>query len=226
MATAFAPRGPHVDPEFCIDRTHILDPAKIWRDIATCPDWPALRPSERYAGPRGKAGAEARLEAIGVALNRGPGKLKVPTADDRDAEFSRVFRRTGSTWHHLGIHELSPLGMLAENDATLIVEACHIRGFLMKLETREAEAVADKEQRRLSAARRTLENWRTISAARTAEIEELAEAAARHQQRIDDEAAYARRLDLVASLSGGHLEAVKAAHELGLSVPDAPSFVI
>ncbi|AJA10026.1 hypothetical protein SKP52_15740 [Sphingopyxis fribergensis] len=223
MATAFAQDRA---PETVIDRTLILSPKQLWPDLAKCPDWPALRPTERYDGPRGKAGAEARLEAIAQYLNRGPGKLRKPTTDECDSEFSRVFRRSGSTWHHLGINELSALGMMTEGEAGLMVEACHLRGYLLKLETREADEVKAKEQQRLSAARRTLESYRADAPARVEEIASLAEAVARHQQRIDDEAAFQRSAMLRQSMEGWHSQAVAAAHELGLSVPDAPVFVI
>lgn len=209
------------------DRTHILDPKDFWPNVRECPDWPHLGPNQRYDGPRGKAGAEARLETIGWHLNRGTTSLHVPSADERTSEFARIFKRTGSfgNWYSLGIIDLSPLGMMAENEAMLMVEACHIRGYLRKLEdaaVRDAEAAV---QRKEAAARRTLERYRAETPATIAEIGALAEAAARHQQRIDDEAAARRWRMLTESVEGGHTEAVKAAHALGLSAPDAPQFL-
>ena len=113
---------------------------------------------------------------------------------------------------------------MAENDAMLMVEACHLRGYLRKLDdaaVRDAEAA---EQRKLADARRTLERYRADVPARIAEIDSLAEAAARHQQRIDDERAVLRTQELRRHLRETHSAAVIAAHTLGLGVPDAPQF--
>jgi hypothetical protein len=209
------------------DRTQILDPKDYWPNVRECPDWPHLGQHQRYNGPCGKAGAEARLEAIGWHLNRAAATLHVPTADERTSDFARIFKRSGSfsNWYALGIIDLSPLGRLAEDEASMMVEACHIRGYLRKLDDavlRDAEAA---EQRKQAEARRTLERYRADTPDRIEEINSLAEAAARHQQRIDDEAAFRRRDMLIQSVGGGHSEAVKAAHSLGLGVPDAPQFL-
>ncbi|WP_293875876.1 hypothetical protein [Sphingomonas sp. UBA978] len=224
MFHQFIPPGPNTVPEPStkIDRTQILDPKDYWRDPATCPDWPALTGTQRYDGPRGKVGAEQRLQAIGQYLNRGPGTLRAPTPDERDQHFSATFRRTGSPWHHLGLNELSPLGRMVEGEAELMAEACHLRGYLRKLEVKAAASAEADEHRRLSEARRTLDEYRFAAAADVAEIEALAEAVARHQQREEDEKAVARTYSIRQQLSARHSAAVQAAHTLGLGVPDAP----
>jgi hypothetical protein len=54
------------------------------------------------------------------------------------------------------------------------------------------------------------------------ELNGLAEASARHQQRIDDEKAFHRANGLRQSVIDQHRHAVAAAHTLGLGAPDAP----
>lgn len=225
MLQQVIPQGPTRAPESIIDRTQILKPEQFWPNAADCPDWPALRPTEQYLGPRGKAGAEQRLEAVGRGLNRGHGKLRVPMPAEVEAEFARTFRRSGSTWYHLGIRELSALGMMAEGDAGLIVEACHLRGYLRKLEAKATQEVDEAKRRRANEARQTLEDYRATVPAEIEEIKSLAEAAARHRQRLDDEKAFDRSHMLRQHIEGLHNYAIQAAHTLGLSVPDAPQIL-
>lgn len=206
------------------DRTRILDPHDFWPSVRECPDWPNLSPSQRYDGPTGRAGAEQRLEAIGRYLNRAATSLHAPSPEERDNEFSRVFKRTGTPWFALGIMNLSPLGRLAEDDARMIVEACHIRGYLRKLEAASARDAEAAEQRKLAEARRTLEQYRATVPGEIEEIKSLAEAVARHQQRLEDERAVGRSRMLRDHVETLHSEAVRAAHTLGLGVPDAPEF--
>lgn len=206
------------------DRTHILQPKDFWPNVRECPDWPLVTTGSGFDGQRGKAGAEARLENIGRFLNRGATTLHAPTADDRTAEFAKTFRRSGTfaSWPSLGIYNLSPLGMLAEESAMLMVEACHIRGYLLKLEAatkRDAEAA---EQRKQAEARRTLEDYRAKAPEHVAEINALADAVARHRQREEDERAVSMDRMHRDQLDTLHSAAVRAAHTLGLSVPDAP----
>jgi hypothetical protein len=221
------PHGPAPDAgaKSSPDRTQILDPRDYWQTASSCPDWPRVSGTRRYDGPVGKVGAEQRLEAIGSYLNRGASTLHVPTSDERASEFARIFKHDGGTWYSLGINNLSPLGRLAEGEADLIVEACHIRGYLRKLEAQAVRDAEAKEQAKLSEARRTLENYRTTALAEIEEINSLAEAAARHEQRLADEQAAARTRMLRQHVGVLHSAAVGAAHTLGLSVPDAPDFL-
>lgn len=226
MDQQFIPHGPArtAERKSSPDRTHILEPKDFWPNVRDCPDWPQVGPNGGFSGQRGKAGAEARLEVLGQHLNRGATSLHVPTADDRTAEFAKTFRRNGTfgSWPALGIYNLMPLGMLAENDAMLMVEACHIRGYLLKLEAatkRDAEAA---EQRKQAEARRTLEDYRAKAPEHIAEINSLAEAVARHRQREEDERAVSLDRMHRDQLDTLHSAAVRAAHTLGLSVPDAP----
>ncbi|RDE06232.1 hypothetical protein [Sphingomonas aracearum] len=203
-----------------LDRTLVLDPNTYWPDAMTCPDWPVVGPNQGYDGQRGKEGAENRLEAIGRYLNRGDGKLRRPTEEERADEFARTFRRLGPSFD-----ALQPLGMMAEADATLMKEACHIRGYLRKLEAkaeRDARAAVERKQ---AEARRVLDEYRTTVPGYVEEIESLAEAVARHNQRLEDEKAVRRTQMLRDHAETLHTAAVSAAHALGLSVPDAPAIL-
>lgn len=217
------PVGPAASaPTSKIDRTRILDPNDYWRDPMACPDWPCLGPNQGFDGRRGKEGAEERLEAIGLYLNRGPGQLRVPTAAEREQEFAKTFRRHGSNWYSLGIHNLAPLGRMVEGEADLMAEACHLRGYLRKLEATAARDAEAKKRREESEARRTLEEYRAKAPDHIEQIRVLAPAVARHLQRLEDEKAVSltrMHRDQVETL---HSAAVRAAHTLGLGVPDAP----
>lgn len=228
MYQQFIPHGPDKAPAATsrIDRTQILDPKDYWRNPADCPDWPVLGSNTHYSGPRGKAGAEARLEAIGQHLNRGTGALRVPTEDEREQHFAATFRRTGSNWYRWGINNLSPLGMAVEGSAELMAEACHLRGYLRKLAIVEARQVESAEASKQHAARRTLEDYRASVAGEIEAIDALTEAVARHEQRLADEKAVSQRYGLRQQLTARHSAAVQAAHVLGLSVPDAPEHLL
>ena len=222
------PRGPApaVSAKSLPDRTCILDPKEFWPNERACPDWPALTANGCYDGQRGKAGAEARLAAIGQHLNRAAKSVHAPTSDERTAEFARTFRRSGTfyNWPSIGIFNLSPLGMLAENEAMLMVEACHIRGYLRKLEAAAKRDEDAAEQRKQAEARRTLEDYRATVPGLVDEIGSLAEAVARHRQREADEIAVSRDRMLRDQVDTLHSQAIRAAHTLGLGVPDAPQF--
>lgn len=209
------------------DRTNILDPKEFWPDILQCPDWPVVGITQSFDGQRGKAGAEARLETIGLHLNRGATSLRAPTADERLDEFARTFRRNGTNmrWYAIGINNLTALGMMAEADADLMVEACHLRAYIRKVEAvaiRDAERAADQ---RKSEARRALEEYRATVPGYVEEIASLADAVARHNQRIEDEKAERRTRYLRDHAQTLHSVAVQAAHTLGLGVPDAPQIL-
>lgn len=220
--------GRSAPPPPAIDMTHVLDPAEFWPDPMNCPDWP-LEYSDgvstrRYEGPRGKAGAEMRMQMLGSTLNRGATSLRKPTQEERAAEFARVFKRSGSPFYRYGINDLSARDRLTEDRASLMVDALHVRGYLRKLEATVAREAEAKEQRRLADARRALDEYRKMVPVEIEEINSLAEAVARHQQRLDDERAFGRSRMLREHVGALHSQAVTAAHALGLSVPDAPKF--
>ena len=208
-----------------VDRTMTFDPAEVWPDALACPDWPFLVGTMRYEGPRGRYGAEARLEAVAAFLNRGEGRLTAPTGTEREAVIAGTFKRSGGHWAAIGLHNLSPLGRMVEGEAELIVEACHLRGYLRKLDALEAQAAEVKERRELAQARHTLESYDPEVAGELAEFKELANAAARHEQRVTDEIAYRRRHALREHVTVIHSAAASAASRLGVEPPPAPLFV-
>jgi hypothetical protein len=220
-------RRPVRDEETAIDRTQILDCKELWPDPLACPDWPmeydAPGSSRRYEGERGRRGAESRLEQLGQFLNRGGGKLRVPGEDDRAVEFARIFKREGDIYHRYGVANLSPLGRNMEAQAGLIVEAAHVRGYLRKLDAQEqAQAIAD-EKRKVADAQARVDGFARMSVEAAAELATLAEAAARHQQRLDDEKAFDRCKAIRQNVRHAHSDAIMAAHRLGLTPPQMPA---
>jgi hypothetical protein len=207
-----------------IDRTMTFDPVNVWPDALDCPDWPLLTDTMRYDGPRGRYGAEARLESVAAFLNRGEGRLTAPDDNDREQVIARTFKRSPGKWGGLGFPDLSPLGILAEQDAELIVEACHLRGYLRKLDALEVKAATDKERLELAQARHTLDSYGPEAAGEMAEYAKLAEAAARHKQSVADEAAFHRCRMLRGHVESIHAAAVSAARRLGEEPPVAPDF--
>ncbi len=211
-------------PETTMDRTLILDPAELWPDPLSCPDWPIETATRRYEGQRGRAGAEAHLERLGAILNRG-GKLHVPSAEERAEAFAQIFARHGSDFYRYGITGLSALNRTVEEQARVAVDAAHVRGYLRKLDLQEAEA-AEAEQRRLvDEARHQFDNFNASVAAGRAELTDLAEAEARHKQREADERAAARCVEIRRNLRHSHYPAVQAAGVLGVEAPAMPTFI-
>ena len=208
-----------------IDRTMTLDPAALWPNPLDCPDWPLEHGTRRYEGPRGRQGAEMRLEQLRQHLNRGSGKLRAPTADERRTLHAKFFRPEGSEWGQLGISGLSVRDRTGERDARVIVDAAHVRGYLRKLDAQEAQAAEAKEQSELDHAKRTLDGFNQALAAGRAELTQLAEAEARHKQRIEDERAFARCREIRINLQHSHFPAVQAAARLGVESPPVPQFI-
>lgn len=223
MYPQFIPQGPTPQADTVrIDRTQVLDPVEFWPKPLDCPDWPFLTGTMQYDGPRGRRGAEARLEVIGQHLNRGARQLKVPTQAEREYAVAATFKRQNGPWYALGITGLAPLGMMAEREAELMVQACHLRGYLRKLDALAEQEVKAEHQRREHEARHTLAEFRRIVPAEVEELNSLKEAAARHQQRLDDERAASQAHALRQHIDTLHAAAVNAAHKLGLSAPASP----
>lgn len=211
-------------PETTMDRTLILDPAELWPDPLSCPDWPIETATRRFEGQRGRAGAEAHLERLGAVLNRG-GKLHKPSAEERAEAFARIFARHGSDFYRYGITDLSALNRTVEEQARVAVDAAHVRGYLRKLDAQEARAAEQAQRRLVEDARKTLDRFNADVAARRAELTELAEAEARHKQREADERAARRCIEIRANLRHAHFPAVQAAGVLGVEAPAMPTFI-
>src|SRR3546814_11144061 len=90
-------------------------------------------------------------------------------------------------FQHLGLRNLSALDRTTESQAQLIVDAAHVRGYLRKLDAEEARAAEAKDRNERAKAETTLDRWLTSVAEGGKELASLADAAARHKQRIEDE---------------------------------------
>lgn len=217
-------QGPDRAAETIVDRTLILDPAALWPDPLSCPDWPVEIGGRRYEGLRGRKGAKARLEMLSQHLNRGAGKVRPPSKDEREELSAKMFLQSGTEWHHLGIRGLSSRDRTVERDAHVIVDAVHVRGYLRKLDAQEkAQAEADERQK-IAQARRRLDGYNQSVTDGRAELTALAEAEARHRQRIEDEQAFNRCHAIRQNLRHGHYDATQAAAKLGVEAPPMPTF--
>jgi len=217
-------------PESVIDRTQILDVEKLWPDPLDCPDWPIEydhgHTVRRHVGSRGRVGAMEKLEYLGGVLNRG-GRLHKPSEAERQDAFSRVFARGGTptrTASALGIMDIGPLDRTTEAQAEMIMQAAHVRGYLRKLDALEAKAAEGTERRQKASAQATIDDFKRLVSDGRAELTELAEAEARHRQRIEDEQAFIRCNALRHDIRLSHGRACQAAQELGVEAPPTPTF--
>lgn len=214
-------------PETVPDLSQIIDVETLWPNPLDCPDWPHEvnngYSNRRYEGARGKAGAEQRLYQLSYHINRGA-KVHAPSAAERETGVATVFKRGGSAYGLLGIPNLAPLGRTVENLADQIADATHVRGYLRKLAALEVKAADDEKRRKLSDARQRLDAYNTAVLNGLAELADLAEAEARHKQRIEDEKAFHRCVNTRRSLQMGHWEAAQAAATLGVDSPECPTF--
>jgi hypothetical protein len=115
-----------------------------------------------------------------------------------------------------------PASHSVETKAMAIVESCHIRGWLRKLDAAAESEAKRKKEAETASLRDKAEGWPAREAATLAELQALMEGEKRHLQRIADEKAYYRARDLRAYLEGGRREAVQAAQSLGIDLPSAP----
>jgi len=208
--------------ETAIDRTQILDVEKLWPKPSDCPDWPLLMGHQRYGGRVGRVGAEEKLEQLSAILNRS-GKVHAPSEHEREAAFDRVFIAKGNAFHYYGLQNLSALNRLTEDQAQLIVEAAHVRGYLRKLDAQEAKAKARAEEDKIASARKTLDGYHRLIERTRAELAERAEAEARHRQRIEDEQAAAHCAVIRKNAGLAYPDAAKAAAVLGVDAPPRPN---
>lgn len=208
-----------------IDLTLTFDPAEVWPDPLSCPDWP-LRPMETRTGQTviGERMAREQLELVQYKLARTTNH-RPPTAAERKRARAHFFRDTdqpqaGDWSHSLGLRGVTIRDRTTEDGARAIVEGLHIRGYIRKLE-RQAER--DAQQKEADARRRAQHRVDTFSEAHRAMAEEFAaleEAEKRHLQRLADEQAVGRRRDLKSAASQLKFEARRAASELGVELPE------
>lgn len=210
-----------------VDLTLVFDLAEVWPDPEACPDWPRrLMQTSQGLAVQGEASAREQLQRLQVHLAR-TDKLREPTADERASarrdHFRDLDQPQAGEWACIGLAGITYSNHVKESAARHIVEATHIRGYLRKLETRRARAgeiEADRERTRHQA---RLDRYERLAAQMQGELAGLAEAAARHQQRLDDEKAFDRATDLRRSLAGAYAEACTAARALGQDPPERPT---
>jgi len=214
------------------DLTLIFDPAEVWPDPDACPDWP-LTPQQNAQGLGfvGLKAAGERLEHLQHVLGRSA-PLAPPTDEEREALRRRYFveysadenngqgRNVGPWSISLGLRGVSWRDHTTESTARMIVEALHVRGYLRKLDAmaERHKVVAEDHKRR--GLQQTLDAYPNQSL--LDEYASLAEAAARHQQRLDDEKAFHRRAEIKRNFTFGYSAVTAAARELGVQPPPLP----
>lgn len=210
------------------DLTLALDATTLWPDPESCPDWPLYRDnlSAQMNSIGGRKDAEDRLQALGGALNRGPGRLVPPTKAMAERALAEHFSPGNAgnwRWDVLGLTDKRP-SRATNQVADLIVEAAHIRGYLRKLDARTKRAAQEAAEREELRARQTLVDFNAHAKRLVEEYASLADAAQRHQQRLDDEKAFGRRSHIPQELSFAHFDACRAASKLGVERPELPTF--
>ena len=206
------------------DLTRVFDPAVLWPDPSTCPDWPCDhpelgRPTRGYGSMQD---AEAALEILFRNVNQG-GSLREPTKEDAAwcrKEYFQPGNAINFRWPLLGFGDLRPSpghGSTAE----LIVEATHIRGYIRKLEAKAQRQTEADEQYRRSRLQRKIDHHKQNEPRLLRELRELEKAERRYFQRVEDEKAAARCLEIRDQLTAGHRDAVSAASALGVDAPIA-----
>ena len=200
------------------DLTLVLDPSELWPDPAACPDWPL---SLDMTGRNVSVGASrdeaaARLRQIHRFLHDGA-STRAPTPAER-ADLRQRYFRTGTRvnwrWDALNLADTVPASPDVSDRAELLVQAAHVRGYLRKLDTAAETERERAEAARLETLRRRVDGAPGVLAGLEAQLAELAEAEARHLQRIEDERAAARARELRHQIDGVKAEAAQAARVL------------
>lgn len=204
------------------DLSQIFDPVELWEDPEDCPDWPLMDENSRHMNPTfSRQDAENRLVRLRYMLNKQTEDLPAPTKSEAAGARARYFTEGVAPswrWNELGFGRLRP----ARRDsdvAELLVEAVHLRGHLRKLDARIASAEranADSERRKLEV---QVSNYVDNVDQLKAELASLANAEARHRDRLEDEKAFHRCYDIRRSLQVDRASAQIAAGKLGVALP-------
>jgi len=211
------------------DLAQIIAPETLWPEPMDCPDYPLdTGMGQRFGAPRSDmADARAKLTNLVDILNSGS-LVREPTKDEAQALFERHFQPTVEGENSGSQQRLECMGLVGwrkmpgDNLAMRIAEAAHLRGYIRKLKHEEktgAETAAQAKQDDLA---RHLANSTAQIEAAQARLADLADAEARHVQRVEDERAHLEAVDLRRSMLRRHEAAVKAAHELGADAPPEP----
>lgn len=215
------------------DYTLARNPAELWPDPMACPDFPfstGLPGATRTGGRYSLDDARNRLAIIGAQVNAPDTELRVPTpAEIADFE-RRCFAQIGAgdtsqknaRFAALGFPGLRPANGEPGEVARRVMEAIHLRGYIRKLEIEAERAAQEADDAKERALRRDLQGFDAMVSAKLPELERLREAEERHLQRIADERAHQRCVELRRSLRLGHQRAIEAAAELSVDAPDLP----
>ncbi|SLN09977.1 hypothetical protein ROJ8625_00137 [Roseivivax jejudonensis] len=207
------------------DLTMVRDPASIWPDPFECPDYPLTVAGERLTGAYSRAQAEQKLRTLSKQMN-GNHSLHKPSEHERSAALSTHFKQQRGhgparpLMNALGFTDMAPT-----QQGKLIAQAVHLRGYLRKLEARDAEREKAAQERREHKARSKLERYSSYVDGLEAEADELLARAERYRQFLADKAAYHRVMDLRTEIDATHREAATAAAELGEPSPDRPAWI-
>lgn len=213
------------------DLTLTLDPAEFFgADLSRCPDWPVIHPLNPAPLMLRPEDAEKRIEAIRAALHPGNVPLREPSAAERQALRERYFSEpvplpyeisAEAAWRtRHGMAGLRPRDPSQERRLDLIVEACHIWGFIEKRRLTAEKAVVAKKASDQSQAEKALERAVAGHAEHVAELGRIAEAAERHRQAREDERAFIRAAEITRNvLPSFEAVARDAAKTLGIEPP-------
>lgn len=200
------------------DLTMTLDPSELWPDPAACPDWPLVPNTFNRAmtAPGSREQAAQRLRDLGRMLDN-TDMVRAPTPAERASLRQRYFR-AGSVvnwkWDQLGRTGTAPASPAVEREAQLIADACHLRGYIRRL-----DEAAQAEPERAEAARLESLHRRADDAPETLrrledQLAALADAEARFLQSQADQRAAALAHDLRHQIDGVRAEAAQARRAL------------
>lgn len=214
-----------------IDLTLALDPAEFYgADLSGCPAWPVIHHMNPDPLMIREGDAEKRIEQIRDQLNPGDAPLREPSADERKSLRERLFteeRPVGfehpdeASWRaRHGIGGLIPRDQSQVRRLNLIVEACHVWGFIEKTRLQAERAALRTEESARSRSEHELQRCVSAHADYVAEYETIKEAAERHRQRCEDERAFHRSHEILRNVLPDLAKGARdAANDLGVEPP-------
>ena len=214
-----------------IDLTLTLDPAEFYgADLAGCPAWPVIHPMNPDPLMIRAGDAEKRIEQIREQLHPGDGPLREPSDAERQSLRERLFteeRPVGfehpdeASWRaRHGIGGLIPRDQSQVRRLNLIVEACHVWGFIEKTRLQAERGASAKVTADRARSEQELQRCISSHADYVAEYETIKEAAERHRQRCEDERAFHRSREILRNVLPGLAKGARdAANDLGVEPP-------
>lgn len=214
-----------------IDLTLALDPAEFYgADLSGCPAWPVIHPMNPDPLMIRDGDAEKRIEQIRDQLNPGDTPLRAPTAGERKSLRERFFTEEQpvgfehpdeASWRaRHGIGGLIPRDQSQVRRLNLIVEACHVWGFIEKTRLQDERGASAKVSSDRARSEQELQRCVSAHADHVAEYETIKEAAERHRQRCEDERAFHRSHEILRNVLPGLAKGARdAANDLGVEPP-------